>query len=115
MQFADGTFQETVGQVDTTWTFTSGLEIPITFEILENCSADVILGEDFLLDHDVFRSHAASMQEILYEDEQGEPADLSPFGYTNYWQQKFENGRLNIMSKFNSKFLVLCQPKCTSY
>ena len=114
MQFADGTFQETVGQVYTTWTFTCGLEIPITFEILENCSADVILGEDFLLDHDVFGSHAVSMQEMLRKDEEGEPVDLSPFGYTNYWQQKFENGRSKIMSKFNSKFSILYQQKCTS-
>ncbi|KAM0796708.1 hypothetical protein BDR22DRAFT_510597 [Usnea florida] len=103
LQFADGTLQETIGQVDTTWTFASGLEIPITFEVLENCSANVILGEDFLLDHDVFRAHVASIKEIPYEDAEDEPADLSPFGYTNYWQQKFENGRSKIMSKFNRR------------
>ena len=104
MQFADGTFQETVGQVDTTWTFASGLEIPITFEVLEDCSADVILGEDLLLEHDVFGTYAASMQEVPYEDEEDEPADLSPFGYTSYLQQKFESLTTKIMSKFNSKF-----------
>lgn len=102
LQFADGTLQETVGQVDTTWTFASGLKIPVTFEVLENCSADVILGEDVVWEHgehDVFPTHAASIQAMPYEREEEMLFSLAPFSYKN----RLESIGSRIMSKFNSK------------
>lgn len=51
--FADGSFQRTIGQMKTYWTFSSGQRIPITFEVLENCCADVVIGESILYDHHV--------------------------------------------------------------
>ena len=103
LQFADGTFQETVGQVDTTWTFASGLEVPVTFEVLENCSADVILGEDILWEHDVFQTHAASIQEMPYDIEGDELFDLAPFSYEKKWQRKAGDFQRKVLIKFNSK------------
>ncbi|CAF9920878.1 hypothetical protein IMSHALPRED_005028 [Imshaugia aleurites] len=104
LQFADGTFQETVGQVNTTWTFASGLTIPVTFEVLKNCSADVILGEDVLWEHDVFNAYAASIQETPYEEEEeDELFDLAPFSYKNSLQQKASDIRRRIPSIFNKR------------
>lgn len=104
MQFADGTFQETVGQVNTTWTFTCGLKVPVTFEVLENCSADVILGEDLLWEYNVFQTYAASIQDIPYENEDDELFDLAPFSYERKWERKAASFKRRIMSKFKSKF-----------
>ena len=103
MEFADGTFQETVGQVETTWTFASGLKIPVTFEILENCSADVILGENMLWENSVFITHSASIHEMPYEYEADELFDLAPFSYKNKWQQKASDLKQKILSKSNRK------------
>ena len=74
----------------------------VTFEVLENCSADVILGEDVLWEHDVFRSHAASIHEKPSENEDDELLDLAPFSYTGKWQQKTSDFKHKILSKFNS-------------
>ena len=105
MQFADGTFQETVGQVNTTWTFASGLKVPVTFEVLENCSADVILGEDLLWEYNVFQTYAASIQDIPYESEDDEELfDLAPFSFKRKLERKASSLKHRIMSKFNSKF-----------
>ncbi|KAL9069729.1 MAG: hypothetical protein Q9161_005314 [Pseudevernia consocians] len=103
LQFADGTFQETVGQVNTTWTFASGLKIPVTFEVLENCSADVILGEDVLWEHNVFDTYAASMQEMPYENEEDELFDLAPFSYKPKWPQEAIRLKQKVLSMFNKR------------
>lgn len=86
----------------TTWTFASGKTIPVTFEVLENCSADVILGEDVLWENDVFRTHAASIQETPYENEDG-LFDLSPFSYARKWEKKASEFKHKMLSKSNSK------------
>ncbi len=95
--------------MNTTWTFASGLKIPVTFEVLENCSADVILGDEVLWEHDVFRSHAASIYEMPYENEEDELLDLAPFSYMKEWQQKTSDFKHTILSKFNSMFPDSCQ------
>ena len=61
LQFANGTCQETSGVVNTHWKFDSGASVPVTFHLLENCCHDVVLGDDFIWDHDLFNAHATSM------------------------------------------------------
>ncbi|KAL8816488.1 MAG: hypothetical protein Q9191_008322, partial [Dirinaria sp. TL-2023a] len=89
LQFADGTIQETVGKVHTYWTFDSGDRIPITFEILENCCHDVILGEDVLWNHDVFSLHTASMIIAAQMDVLDR---LAPFRYERRLEKFFGKG-----------------------
>lgn len=86
LQFADGTSQETVGRVHTYWTFKTGEKIPVTFEVLENCCHDLILGEDVLWNHDVFRVHAASIHSISNLSELDR---LAPFGYVGRLEKFF--------------------------
>jgi hypothetical protein len=85
-QFADGSYQKTLGQVHTFWTFASGERIPITFEVLENCCSDIIIGEDILWDYNVFEAHSSSIISVLGTDEQ---PHLAPFGYEQGWQNLF--------------------------
>lgn len=116
LQFADGSIQETVGQVDTTWTFASDLKIPITFEVLENCSADVILGEDVVWEHgehDVFPTHAALVQEMPYENEEDVLFSLAPFRYKNKMERIVSDFKPRIGS--NSKSPPLSTKKHTSH
>ena len=84
LQFADGTYQQTVGQVKTHWTFESGERVPITFEVLENCCSDVILGDTILYDHNVFEDHAAS---ISSHESQHDIHRLAPFDFAKNWQR----------------------------
>lgn len=65
-----------MGQVDTFWTFDSGHRIPITFEILEDCCYDVVIGDEILCDHDVYGKHASSL--ITFETD---AYGLAPFGF----------------------------------
>ncbi|KAL8954647.1 MAG: hypothetical protein Q9193_007157, partial [Seirophora villosa] len=88
LQFADGTCQETVGQVETYWTFETGERIPVTFEVLENCCSDVIIGDDILYDFNVFEDHANSIIDI--EPESDIP-QLAPFGIPKKWHKKCED------------------------
>lgn len=86
LEFADGSRQQTVGQVETSWTFGSGERILLTFEVLENCLHDVILGEEVLWEHDVFETYAALIQTVLSDTES---FDLAPFSFVPQWVQKF--------------------------
>lgn len=88
LQFADGSFQQTVGQVTTTWTFENGECIPVTFEILQHCCSDVILGDDILWENDVFGRHSSSLVEAASSDE---TFGLAPFGYLRKWQKKMDS------------------------
>ncbi|MCJ1376633.1 hypothetical protein MMC20_007876 [Loxospora ochrophaea] len=90
LQFADGSFQETLGQVHTFWTFTSGERIPITFEVLENCCSDIIIGEDILWDYNVFKVYSSS---IFSVSETFNGFRLAPFGYQQNWQTIFSKQR----------------------
>ncbi|KAL8751059.1 MAG: hypothetical protein Q9199_006672 [Rusavskia elegans] len=84
LQFANGTLQGTVGQVKTHWTFESGECVPLTFEVLENCCSDVILGDSILYDHNVFEDHAAS---ISSDGSRSDIHLLAPFDFTKNWQR----------------------------
>ena len=62
--FADKSVQRTLGTVKTQWTFKDDSERPITFHVLHNCAANVILGEKFLYEHKVFQEHSESIVHI---------------------------------------------------
>lgn len=103
LQFADGTYQKTVGQVKTNWTFESGESVPVTFEVLENCCSDVILGDTILYDHNVFEDHAAS---ISSHQSQHEIHRLAPFDFVKKWQRHVRS-LLHRSSDRNSKTSTL--------
>lgn len=85
--FADGTCQETEGRVDTHWTFASGKRIPITFDVLRNCSSDVVIGEEIILEHNIFEDHTSSIIATPYESDFHQ---LAPFDFIRAWQRPFE-------------------------
>ena len=85
LEFADGSRQRAVGQVETSWTFDSGQRVPLMFEVLEDCLHDVILGEEVLWENDVFETYAASIQTLPSETE---PFDLAPFSFVPKWVRK---------------------------
>ena len=87
LQFADGSYQETIGQVETNWTFNSGKRVAVTFEVLENCCSDIILGDSILYDYNVFEDHAASM---ITFDSKFTIYQLAPFDFIKKWQRKCE-------------------------
>ena len=78
----------TVGQVETYWTFVTGERIPVIFEVLEYCCLDVIIGEEILTEHNVFRTHAASIFQIAAVDD--DCFELAPFDFMNSWQKGCE-------------------------
>ena len=88
LQFADGSYDETVGQVETHWTFATGERIPVTFEVLEYCCSDVIIGEEILTEHNVFQRHEASIFQIAAVDD--DCFELAPFDFVNSWQKGCE-------------------------
>lgn len=100
LQFADGSFDETVGQVETYWTFASGQRIPITFEVLEHCCSDVIIGEDILTEHNVFQEHAASIFSHVAFD--SGCYELAPFDFVNSWQRGCDRLLEKVASKKDS-------------
>jgi len=62
--FPDGTQEATVGQVYTTTTLSDGSVVPIVFELLPNCHVPVVLGQDFVFDHDIYTRYSESILEI---------------------------------------------------
>lgn len=86
LRFADGSAQETIGQVSTFWTFCSGKRIPIVFEVLENCCSDLIIGDDILWENDVFEAHADSITCI---SNMVDHYSLAPFSYEKDWKKIF--------------------------
>ena len=88
LQFADGSYDLTVGQVETHWTFATGERIPVTFEVLEYCCSDVIIGEEILTEHNVFQRHEASIVQTAAVDD--DCFELAPFDFVNTWQKGCE-------------------------
>ena len=88
LQFADGSYDLTVGQVKTHWTFANGERIPVTFEVLEYCCSDVIIGEEILTEHNVFLKHEASISLTAVVDD--DSFELAPFDFVNSWQKGCE-------------------------
>ena len=88
LQFADGSYDKTVGQIKTYWTFASGERVPVTFEVLEYCCSDVVIGEEILTEHNVFVEHAASI--LLTITGHDDSYELAPFDFINSWQRCYK-------------------------
>lgn len=87
IQFADGSYDKTVGQVKTYWTFASGERIPVTFEVLEYCCSEVIIGEEILTEQNVFVEHSASI--VWTATLNDDSYVLAPFDFINSWQRSW--------------------------
>ena len=85
LQFADGSLKETVGQLKSRWIFASGESVAMTFEVLEECCANVIIGEDVLWEHKVFEKHTSS---IIHACKGRGPSLLAPFDIVTTWQKQ---------------------------
>lgn len=84
LQFADGSIEETVGQLKGHWTFVSGECATMTFEVLERCCANVIIGEEVLWRYEVFEKHASSIITCSGEGSH----NLAPFDLVTAWHRK---------------------------
>lgn len=84
LQFADGSCEQTVGQVNTYWTFATGERIPVTFEVLEECCFDVIIGEEICTQHNVFEDHGSS---LIMLDSSLDSYELAPFDFIGGWER----------------------------
>ena len=93
LQFADGSRQDTVGQVHTDWTFATGLRIPVTFEVLEDCCAEIVIGDSILWDHGVFEDDAYSMVDCATEKDM---YNLAPFDLVKNWQRRLSTMKDHI-------------------
>ncbi|KAI9740182.1 MAG: hypothetical protein M1834_004760 [Cirrosporium novae-zelandiae] len=98
-QFADGSIQETVGQVYTSWTFSDGKRIPITFEVLENCASDVIIGSEIIFEHNIFQKYASS---ITTEVSKRNFHELAPFDFIKPWQRSLERTKRILKLKMDT-------------
>jgi len=58
----------------------------VTFEILENCCADVIIGEEICAQHNVFEDHGSS---LILLDPSSASYELAPFDFISGWQRAF--------------------------
>jgi hypothetical protein len=94
LQFADDSYQETISQVTAYWTFASSEKALLTFEVLEDCASEVVIGEDFLFKHNIFADHTSSLRMLEFDCDSYE---LAPFDFISSWQQKC----LNVKSRLH--------------
>lgn len=92
LQFADGNYQKTIGQVTAYWTFASGEKALLTFEVLEDCASEVVIGKDFIFKHNIFVDHASSLRMLEFDCDSYE---LASFDFISSWQQKYLNVKSN--------------------
>jgi hypothetical protein len=64
VHFPDGSSSPTTGRVHTTITLPGGDAIPIVFEVLPDCYVPVVLGAEFVFDHNIFSDHVDAIHEI---------------------------------------------------
>lgn len=83
LQFADSSYQQTEGQVHTFWTFGSGMQIPISFEVLRGCASDVTIGEEIIYDYAAYENYAPYIKEI---ESNHDSYELAPFNFFKGWQ-----------------------------
>jgi hypothetical protein len=77
------------------WTFTSGEKALLAFEVLEDCASEVVIGEDFIFEHNIFAEHKSSLRILEFD---GDSYELAPFDFISGWQQKY----LSVKSKFQN-------------
>ena len=76
-----------MGMVQTRWTFESGLDIPVTFEVVEDCIQDIVLGDEIIYEHDVYVTQADSIATSLIADAS---FSLAPFSFVDKWQKSWQ-------------------------
>lgn len=59
----------------------------MTFEVLEHCSSEVIIGEEILTEQNVFIEHSASIFSTATLDD--DSYRLAPFDFINSWQRSY--------------------------
>lgn len=84
--------------VETRWTFESGLEIAVAFEVVEDCVQDVVFGEEIA--YDVYATQAESIAQSFVEDASWR---LATFSFVNKWQNVLRN--MNSFRKGTSESL----------
>jgi hypothetical protein len=102
LQFADGSLQDTIA---THWTFASGKKALLTFEVLEDCASDVIIGEDFIYSHNVFQEHEASLRMLSSSDI--DLYKLATIDVYKPWQKKYRDVKSKISKKSHFWFVFL--------
>ncbi|CZR56925.1 uncharacterized protein PAC_06814 [Phialocephala subalpina] len=96
---ADGSTQRTVGQTRVHWTFADGKQILVTFEVLENCASNIVLGEGVVYKQNVFEDYVKPLDFRFSSAVCDEPRPictaelLAPFGYTNRVESAFDRTR----------------------
>jgi hypothetical protein len=96
LQFADGSYKQTLGQTHTHWTFASGKRILITFEVLKNCASNVVIGEQILYENEVFTEHVDDFR-VLEMEKKG--SELAPFDFLNRVEGTLEKGKRMLGKK----------------
>lgn len=97
IRYTDGSYDKTVGIVDTHWTFESGSTIPVTFDVVEDCIQDIVLGEEIA--YDVYATQPESIAQVFVDDGSW---PLAPFSFVNKWQEILRN--FHLFPKGTSKF-----------
>ena len=71
----------------------------MTFEVLENCSAEVVIGDSILYEYNVFEEEAYSMVDCASENDM---YSLAPFDLVKNWQRKLGTVKDRIIKSGNS-------------
>jgi predicted aspartyl protease len=90
LRFADGSSQRTLGKVNAKWAFHDdpGGSINVTFEVLERCPYEVIIGLDILYEHDVYNKHTACLVESA--PEKGKALPLNHVGWRSSFLERLK-------------------------
>ena len=59
----------------------------ITFEVLDRCCSNVIIGEEILWKYDVYERHSCSIIKLTAPND---PLTLAPFNFVTGWQKKID-------------------------
>ncbi|KAI9807354.1 MAG: hypothetical protein M1833_000097 [Piccolia ochrophora] len=87
LQFADGSIQETAGQVKTKWRFSDSQEpMEIVFDVLRGCPFDVVIGRGVLDATEAYVKHAGCFIET---DSKTDTSDLNCVTYHTSFLQRF--------------------------
>ena len=86
----DGTEEATVGQARTTMTLPDGKVVLMVFELLPNCYAPVVLGQDFVFDQHIYTKYSGSLRELSDYDSGDE---FMPMGYRQSRSEEKRTGQ----------------------
>ena len=81
IRFANGSMEETVGQIEAPWTFGNGQHGQckyLTFHVLASCASDVVLGAELLYKTNAFNTYGDS---IIVKSSTSDFWELQPFDF----------------------------------